>query len=182
MVPRRAMTGIGHPLRVNRMGGITMSDQNGSVPLCGMWGVPAKQGRSWSPRMTHSRPRRDRTTCSGIRLQAGGRRCRKTTLHPSGYCHVHCDPERHHRECEGHAACSLGSISIPPWSENKSATGRAASLGRGTAGTEHQRSPEERVRHIDRSSPAVVAAMRYTVFGCMIDASGPGVHAGKHGE
>jgi hypothetical protein len=109
-VPRRAMTGIGHHLRVNRMGGITMSDQNGSVPLCGMWGVPAKQGRSWSPRMTHSRPRRDRTTCSGIPLQAGGRRCRKTTLHPSGYCHVHCDAERHHRECEGHAACSVESI------------------------------------------------------------------------
>jgi len=41
-----------------------------------------------------------RTTCSGVILTDGGRRCRKTTLHPSGYCHVHCTAEQHRRECE----------------------------------------------------------------------------------
>lgn len=75
-----------------------------------------------------------------------------------------------------------------PWSRSRSRRGRKTKsatgkrhLGR-TVGTEHQRNPEEPVRHIDRSSPANGRRMRYAVFDCMILASGPGVHAGNHGE
>jgi hypothetical protein len=78
-----------------------MSYENGWVPQSGgEKSLPAQTGNYSGPRMTRSAGPRHRTTCSGIARQANGRRCRKTTLHPSGYCHVHCDPQRHHRECE----------------------------------------------------------------------------------
>jgi hypothetical protein len=41
-----------------------------------------------------------RTTCSGsVQTDNGRRPCRNTTLHPSGYCHVHCSADRHREEC-----------------------------------------------------------------------------------
>jgi hypothetical protein len=41
-----------------------------------------------------------RTTCSAtVQTDEGRRPCRKTTLHPSGYCYVHCSADRHHHEC-----------------------------------------------------------------------------------
>ncbi len=42
-----------------------------------------------------------RVRCRGLVRDDTGvtRQCRKTTLHPSGYCAVHCDSTRHRREC-----------------------------------------------------------------------------------
>ena len=40
----------------------------------------------------------DRRQCVAVR--ANGERCRVTTIHPSGYCYLHCNPERHAADCE----------------------------------------------------------------------------------